>query len=306
MRVYVTGITGFAGQWLRRELAATGHDVIGSPASTDLQIADADGLRDHVEAAAPDAIVHLAAVSFAPDATNDPQRAIDTNVAGTTALFNAVSVLRKQPLVVVVSSSEVYGAPEPRDLPLTERAPLRPRHIYGVTKLAQEAVTLWSAARHGIRAVVVRPFNHTGPGQRASFAVPAFVNRMLALRRGDVPEIRAGNVDVQRDIGDVRDVVRAYRLLLEWLPSQPGAPVRVFNVATGHPVAIRTVIDTVCQLGGVESRIARDPLLVREDDPPVIVGSADALTHETGWTPLIPLRTTLADMVAEADAAGRG
>lgn len=306
MRVYVTGASGFVGRWLARELEEAGHEVAPPPGSPQIEITDADALRVDLERARPDAVVHLAAISFAPDAGADPAGAMAVNVAGTDALMRAIASLDPRPAVLAISSSEVYGTPSPEALPLTELAPLRPRTIYGLTKVGQEAAAVWGALRHGLRLVVARPFNHTGPGQRPVFAVPAFVQRVLAVRNAEADSIRAGNIDVRRDIGDVRDVVRAYRLLLERMESGWPASPTTFNVASGRAVAIGEVIETLCRLVGVEPRIAVDPDLVRPGDPPEIVGDARALTDAVGWRPEVPLATTLADMLEEAQRSEGG
>lgn len=304
MRVYVTGASGFVGRWLARELQGAGHDVAPPSGLTQIEITDTGALRTELERARPDAIVHLAAISFAPDAGADPTRAMTVNVAGTDALLRASASLYPRPALLVVSSSEVYGSPSPGTLPLTELAPLGPRTIYGLTKVGQEAAAVWGALRHGLRLVVARPFNHTGPGQRPVFAVPAFVQRVLAVRNGETESIRAGNIDVRRDIGDVRDVVRAYRLLLERMASGWPASPTTFNIASGRAVAIAEVIETLCRLAGIEPRIAVDHALVRPGDPPEIVGDARALTNAVGWRPEVPLDATLADMLGEAQRGG--
>lgn len=300
MRVYAIGVSGFVGRWLAQELRATGHEMLPAAGSHQIDITDARALLDDMRAARPDAVVHLAAVSYAPDAGADPAAAMQVNVAGTDALFRAIAALDPPPAVLAVSSSEVYGSPTPESLPLTESAPIQPRTIYGLTKVGQEASAVWAALRHELRLVVVRPFNHTGPGQRPVFAVPAFVQRVLALRAGEATSIRAGNIDVRRDIGDVRDVVRAYRLILERTrDGWPASPI-ILNVGTGRSVPIGEIIETLCRLAGVEPTIDVDPELVRPGEPHEIVGDSTALAEAVGWSPRIPLATTLADMLEDA------
>ncbi len=308
MKVLVTGATGFVGHWLTRELAANGHDVIATPASATVDIADAGSVRAFVRAAAPDAVAHLAAVSFSGDARRDPGEAFRVNVGGTAALLDSVRRLPRPPVVLVAGSSEVYGPPRPAEGPLREDAPLLPSTQYGLSKLAQEAVAMELAAAHGFGLVVTRSFNHTGPGQRANFVVPALAARVLDALRGEVASIAIGNADVRRDFTDVRDVVRAYRLLLEasaaaTLPT----PRVVVNVASGRPVSIRSIADTLRRLTGCEAGYAVDPALVRTDDPPEIAGSAAFLFKLTGWHPEIALQQTLADILAEIGGlTGRG
>jgi GDP-4-dehydro-6-deoxy-D-mannose reductase len=297
VRVFVTGAIGFVGGWLQEELVAAGHEVIAAPGPDVLDIADQLGIRDAIRVARPDAVVHLAAMAFAPDAAADAAEAIRVNVGGTLAVVEACRMAAPRPALLVVGSSDVY-VPSPSDAPLTETSPLGPRGVYGLTKLAAEALAISSAGDHGLQVAVARSFNHTGPGQRPVFAVPAFAGRILEARAGGVHEIHAGNVDVARDIGDVRDVVRAYRLLVEALvEGRVRGGRRVYNVASGRAVTMRAIIDRLAALADWPVTIARDPALVRTEDPAVIRGDFGALHELTGWEPRIELDQTLADLL---------
>jgi GDP-4-dehydro-6-deoxy-D-mannose reductase len=303
VRILVTGATGFVGRWLIRELEAAGHEAIAAPASTVLDITDADAVAALVAAVRPDAVAHLAGVSHGPDATRDPDRAFAVNVGGTTTLIAALAATGQRIPLLIAGSSEVYGRPRPEDLPLTEAAPTLTDQPYGRSKLAQERVAVAAADRHGMAVVVTRSFNHTGPGQRAEFVAPALARRVLAARAAGTREIPVGNLDVRRDLGDVRDVARAYRLLLEGLAVGTLGSTRVVNVATGRAVAIRDVLSILCRLAGVEAQAVVDPALVRPDDPPEIVGDASRLRALTGWVPSIDLERTLADLLASIRSA---
>lgn len=303
MRVFVTGATGFVGGWLRRELVAAGHDVVAAPVPSELDITDRAGLIAWFAGEMPDAVVHLAGMAFAPDARSDPAEAFRINVGGTVAIFEALRELGLRPPVLVTGSSDVYGTPRPDDLPLRESAPLDPRQPYAVSKAAQEGVAVEAAVRWGFPVVVTRSFNHTGPGQRPVFVVPAMARRVLAVKRGQATAIPAGNVDVRRDIGDVRDVVRAYRLLLEASAGgRLGSGPVVVNVATGRAETIRWLIEQLGAMAGVACSVRVDPGLVREDDPPEIRGDLSFLAELTGWRPEIRLDRTLRDLLAEAES----
>jgi len=302
MRVYVTGAIGFVGRWLQGELTRNGHTVIPAPGPDELEITDRAGLARWFSGpdGAPDAVIHLAGMAFAPDARTDPAEAFRVNVGGTAALFEALRAMGIRPPVLVVGSSEVYGSPAAADLPLTEDSPIASIHPYALSKIGEEAVAIESATRHGFPVVVARPFNHTGPGQRPVFVVPAMARRVIAVKRGEASCVHAGNIEVRRDLSDVRDVVRAYRLLLEWLAGLSEPSSQVVNVASGESVSIRSMIEEMCRLAGVGTRIEIDEVLVRADDPAEIRGDATLLTQLTGWRPEIPLHQTLADVLAEA------
>ena len=304
MRVLVTGPTGFVGRWLIEELRSHGHTLLLAPPSRELDITDHAAVIDLVTAAAPDAIAHLAAVSFAGDARRDPARAFAVNVGGTAALMEAAGRLPRPPVVLVTGSSEAYAPPRPEDLPLRESAPLLPESPYGLSKLAAEAVALEVAGAHGIHLVVTRSFNHTGPGQRPDFVVPALAGRIADVLAGRAAAIRVGNTDVHRDFLDVRDVVRAYRLLLEAgaTGALPAGPT-IVNVASGRSVSVRWIAETLKSHAGCDADLVEDPDLVRPSDPPEIVGDAGLLRKLTGWSPAIPLERTLGDITD--DALGR-
>lgn len=300
MRVLVTGAGGFVGRWTVAELQHAGHEVIAAPPSRELDIADARAVAALLARVQPEGIVHLAGLSFGPDATRDPAEAVRVNAGGTRALLRSLPEFGPSPVVVVAGSSEVYGVPEPRDLPLTESAPVAPVSDYGRSKLQQEEVALDVARATGIPTVVTRSFNHTGPGQRSDFVAPALGQRILAARASSAHEIRVGNIDVRRDLSDVRDVARAYRKILEGL-SNGSVATGVLNVCSGRSVAIREVIRLLAEIAGFEVTPRIDPALVRAVDAPEIVGDPSRLRDATGWEPMIPLRQTLSDLVEELE-----
>jgi GDP-4-dehydro-6-deoxy-D-mannose reductase len=301
MRVFVTGAIGFVGQWLTKELRASGHVVVAAPGPQALDIADRRSLVSWLsgQAGAPDAVVHLAGMAFAPDAGHDPGEAFRVNVGGTVALFEALREIGIRPPVLVSCSADVYGTPRAEDLPLREDAPLAPNTPYSLSKAGQEGAAAEASARYGFPVVITRSFNHTGPGQRPVFVVPAMANRVMAVKRGQATGIPAGNVDVRRDLTDVRDVVIAYRLLLESAAAGALAePCTIVNVASGRVVSVREIVERLCTMAGVSPAIQIDQSLVRANDPAEIRGDATLIHQLVGWQPTIALDQTLRDLLA--------
>jgi GDP-4-dehydro-6-deoxy-D-mannose reductase len=301
VRVLVTGATGFVGRWLVAELADSGHEVVSAPGSAALDIADSLSVAALVVDARPDTIAHLAGVAFGPEAVRDPAAAERVNVGGTKAVA-AAAAANGVPLLAV-SSSEVYRVGPDTAMPLDESAPLGPRGPYGRTKLDAEraAIAIHEASRTS-GLTIVRPFNHIGPGQRDVFVVPALARRVLDARAHGTAEIPVGNIDVRRDLTDVRDVVHAYRLLLEDLASGSEPETRILNVASGRPVAIGEVIERLAALAGHRVAPRPDAELIRTDDPLVVAGDASRLRSLTGWEPRIALEDSLRDVLVDQAA----
>ena len=194
-------------------------------------------------------------------------------------------------VVVLVSSGEVYGPPA--SLPVDEDAPLRPQNPYAVSKAAADLLGGFSADPHGLRVLRARAFNHAGPGQPPTYAIAAFARQVAAgLEAGEDPvRVVTGNPDAQRDYTDVRDVVRAYRLLAE--RGEPG----LYNVCSGRPASAAELLVALGRATGAEIDHQVDPKLQRAHEVMEVRGSAERLRQATGWEPQIPLEQTLADTV---------
>ena len=296
MRVLVTGGTGFVGRWLVEELRRAGHDPVATPDSRSLNITDPNAVSEFVRACNPDAVAHLAGVAYAGDARRDPETALRINQGGTRTLLESLTSRPRIP-VLVAGSSEVYGRPNAAEIPLSESAELRAEEPYGRSKLAQERTALEASEPLGLRVVVTRSFNMTGPGQREEFVVPALSRRLLDAQRSGATTIPVGNLDVLRDIGDVRDAVGAYRLLLEGLAIDHVESGTVVNVCTGRATSIRRVLEMLAEIVGVAVEPRLDPALLRSNDPPEIVGDSSRLHSLTGWEPRMALEQTLRDLV---------
>lgn len=292
MRALITGGGGFVGHWLAAHLREEGDHVVAI--DREVEITDPAAVSVAVAAAAPDAIYHLAALSHVGQSWEAPLEVLRVNVLGTAAVLEAAVRCATAPRVLVTSSAEVYGTvTDPALLPLDETAPTAPVTPYAASKLAAEAVVSQAFHGRGLPVVTVRPFNHVGPGQSDQFAVAALARRIVEADARGEGAIPVGNLGARRDFTDVRDVVRAYRLLV--LAGEPGA---VYNVCSGTDVAISEIAGILQRLAGRSVELRPDPDLMRPIEVPVLRGDPARLTAATGWAPTIPLERTLADVLS--------
>lgn len=302
-RVLITGATGFVGGYLVAHLAEAHPDwqVTGTTrhaAQADSRLIRCD-LRDAAAVAAliaqgkPEMVVHLAGQSNVPASLKDPETTLANNILGTLHLLDACRVHTPNARLLIVSSSEVYGPTPPEAQPLREDRPLYPANPYAVSKAAQEMLALQYAHSDGLDVVVARPFNHIGPGQTDHFVVSAFARQIVAVERGERRVIAVGNLDAARDFTDVRDVARAYGLLLE-----RGERSGAYNIGRGTAVPIGDVLDTLCRLAHVAITVERDPARLRPSDAPVMMADTTRLRHATGWQPEISLTQSLDETLA--------
>jgi GDP-4-dehydro-6-deoxy-D-mannose reductase len=297
----VTGSRGFVGSWLTRYLAASGYQVTGLARSSDAaagshapgetvlaDIVDAASVQHAVQAAAPDVVFHLAALS--DPASGDVRQYYRVNVEGTVNVLEAARTVDAR--VVVVSSGYVYGR---RRTPATEDAATRPPNHYAASKAAMEHATL-AAARQGLHAVIARPFNHTGPGQSESFLLPSLVRQAVGLAGGSGDaELQLGNLTPVRDFLDVRDVVAAYEIL-----AREGRPGRAYNVCSGHGRTVQELAELVLECAGVQARVVSVGERRRAADTDFLVGSNARIQAETAWRPRISLAETIGAMLQHA------
>jgi GDP-4-dehydro-6-deoxy-D-mannose reductase len=288
MRAFLTGASGFVGSHLTAQLQAAGDEVTCLDEKTDLL--DRQALRAELEAARPDAIYHLAALTHVGRSWEDPSDTMRVNALGTLELLEAARGAGS-PRVLLVSSAEVYGTGDGREL--DEDSPLRPLSPYAASKVSAEFLGLQAFLGHGLPVLRARPFNHVGPGQSDAFVVSALARRVADAERAGGGEVRVGNLEAARDFTDVRDVVRAYRMLMT--DGEPGA---VYNVCSGRPRTIASLLDGLIARSGAPIEAVVDPELVRPVDIPVLSGSAKRLEALTGWHPEIDLERTLDDVLA--------
>lgn len=296
MRALVTGAAGFVGPHLSRALEACGDEVVGLDQSNGPDLLDGDRWVDTFQQHTPDVVFHLAGWSDVSGSWQHPTRTFQINALGTLSVLEAARQA-KVSRVLLISSADVYGPVSPERQPITEIHPPQPRSPYGVSKQAAEALGLQYHRAHGLDVVIVRPFNHLGPGQGPQFAAPAFALQIAAAEAQGGGEIAHGDLSAKRDLTDVRDVVRAYRML-----ALSGEPGEIYNVCSGTAVAMSDLLDMLVAQATVPIRRVLDPARLRPVELPVLQGSHAKLTEATGWEPEIPLASTLADVLADARA----
>ena len=287
-RTLLTGATGFVGPYVGAELDCI---PLGSPdARVDLR--DEAAVRAAVADVKPERVVHLAAQSFVPASFDDPLNTFQVNFIGTYYLLHALKEYGFSGRMLYVGTGDMYGQVEEAELPITERQPLRPRNPYAVSKVAAEALCYQWSQTERFEIVMARPLNHLGPGQSDRFAVSSFAAQLAAMKQGRKPPVlEVGDIDVTRDFVDVRDVARAYRLLLE-----RGANGEVYNVCSGTERTLRTVLEILREFAGLDVDVRVDQARLRRNEHRRIYGSYEKLNRATGWRPEVPIETSLRDL----------
>jgi GDP-4-dehydro-6-deoxy-D-mannose reductase len=305
MKVLITGVAGFVGHFLTDELANAGHEVVGmdlrvescSPRvveSLAVDLTSATSVAAAVKQLQPEACIHLGGIASPPVGQRQPELMLNTNILGTVNLLEAVRQTVPTARVLLASTSYIYGNSETK-IPLTEEAPLSPIGPYALSKAAADMTTLAYAREYGMDTMSARVANHTGPGQSPDFVVPAFARQVKAIQQGDAPAVmRVGNLASERSFMDVRDVVRAYRLLIE-----AGQSGLAYNVAATERVPIQWLLDQLCEAAGVSPTLEVDPALYRPTDYAPLL-SSQRIESATGWKLRIPFQQTLRDLLESA------
>jgi GDP-4-dehydro-6-deoxy-D-mannose reductase len=299
--ILITGGTGFVGQHLIRLLASTATRIVAISSSVvdsvdqgveyrKLDLRKPDAVNALLREIRPEEIYHLAGITAINTSWEHPRRTFDVNVTGTYNLFETAMSLDSPPRILNVSTAQVYA---PSLHPLTEDSPLAPENPYAVTKaMAEFLARPWrQSASRGI--FVARAFNHTGPGQSLNFVLPSLAKQFVDIRAGRCPPtITVGNVEVRRDFTDVRDVVRAYQMLLA-----SGGPAGIYNVCSGVAIRLADIIGGLESLTGVRVSLQVDPARLRSNDVPQVCGNPTKLRLATGWSPRFSLKQILAELL---------
>jgi GDP-4-dehydro-6-deoxy-D-mannose reductase len=294
MRALVTGAAGFVGPVLVDHLTDAGDEVHGVDHAGGPDLLDGPGWIRLLADLRPDAVYHLAGWSDVGASWSDPVRTFRVNAEGTLHVLEAAAAADVA-RVLVISSADVYGSCTPDEMPLTEQRPPNPRSPYGASKVAAEVLARRAWGGAGLETVIARPFNHIGPGQGTQFVAPALARRIAQAEAGGGGTIRHGDLTSRRDLTDVRDVVRAYRALVEH-----GEAGEVYNVCSGRDLAMTEVLDHLVSQARAPVHAEVDPALLRPVDLPVLRGSYTRLHARTGWAPQIDITRTLTDVLDHA------
>lgn len=308
MRALITGINGFVAGHLAEYLLSTGKwEVWGLSRSPQIALPelkdrvrvvqanldDPEGTMRAIVAVQPQVIYHLAGQPFVPESFRDPAATLATNTIGALHIFLTLIEYRMAARVLVVGTNEEYGKLDERDIPVSERTPLRPTSPYGVSKVAQSLLAQQYHFSHGLDVVRVRPFTHIGPRQNERFVTAAFARQIAQIERGlQPPVVQVGNLTARRDFTDVRDMVRAYALAV-----QHGESGAVYNIGSGQAVMIRELLDMLLEESTTNVEIRLNPELMRPIDIPFVTCDASRFCERTGWEPRISIRQTMRDIL---------
>ena len=300
-KALIIGAAGFVGSYLAKELMEHhGMEVHATKLSGseleiegayvhDLDILDREEIVALLYEVRPDYIFHLAAQSSVSVAWKNPGLTIDVNIKGSVNLMDAVRELFYKPRVLLIGSGEEYGHIREGETPIKEENHLRPGNIYAATKVCQNMIANVYAQAYDMNLMMVRAFNHIGPSQSPIFVVSDFCKQVAEIEAGHKePVMYVGNLEAKRDFTDVRDVVRAYALLI-----QKGEAGETYNVGSGHAHAIREILDLIISLSTADIKVETDPNKIRPVDVPIIEADITKLNEVTGWLPEIPLEQTI-------------
>lgn len=300
MRVLIVGIGGFVGQYLKDEFVGQGYEVLGTDIEVDLakkldvpvykaDILDENEITELIKKTSPNIIVNLAAISSVGQSWKNPKQAALVNVIGSLNIIEAARKLENVPKILLVGSSEEYQS---TDQLIDETMPLESNSPYGITKISQEMFAKIYRERYDMQIYNVRSFNHTGIGQSEDFVLPSFCKQVADIEKsGKAGKIKVGNLAAKRDFSDVRDVVRAYRLIVE--SNHYG---KVFNVGSGLAYELNELLKYIISLSNQDITVEVDPERFRPVDTPIVCCNNKYIQEQLGWNPQYSIFETLKKM----------
>lgn len=294
MKVLITGMNGFVGQYLKREFQTYNNEVvgIGLSKSDDIiigNVLDRDRIIQIVTEVKPDTIVHLAGQPRVNYSWDNPSETIQLNTISSLNILDAVIALNRPVRILFIGSSEQYGIVDLKNNYVDEKFPTKPVNPYAISKQAQEDLVLSVAHKRNLDVVLTRSFNHIGPGQRTGMVIPDFASSIVKIEKGlQEPVIQVGNLGVKRDFTDVRDVVRAYRLLIE-----KGCSGEIYNVGNGKSYSIKEMLDFMMNLSNININIEININKFRPVEIPELICNNKKINVTCGWLPLIDIKKTL-------------
>lgn len=302
-KVLIIGVNGFVGAHLSNELLKSGYECYGTDLNISnlnnkniklfkLDILDKTMILDILNDIKPNYIINLAAISSVKLSWSIPQKTFDVNVNGTINILESVKELKLKSRILLIGSSEQYGKID-YSKAVSEKSELNALNPYGISKATQEKVAAMYINTYGLDVMMVRAFNHIGPGQGKGFVVPDFASQLVDIEKGNLePVIRVGNLSAERDFTDVRDVVRAYRVILE-----KGKSGEVYNVGSGNAISIQMVLDKLIKNCNVEVQVEIDSNKLRPVDTPKIECNNTKLKDQTGWRAVYSIDESLKDII---------
>jgi GDP-4-dehydro-6-deoxy-D-mannose reductase len=259
----------------------------------DCELQDGSAVRGVIRAVQPDKIFHLAAQSFVPTSWTAPAATLTNNIVSQVNLFEAVRDANLDPVIHIAGSSEEYGLVYPDEAPIAESNPLRPLSPYAVSKVGQEMLAIQYFRSYGLRCIVTRGFNHTGPRRGQVFATSSFAKQIAEIEAGlREPIIEVGDLESRRDWTDTRDMVRAY-----WLATERGEPGEVYNVGQGTCIAVGDMLDILLSHTTAQITVEQDAARMRPSDVRLLWANLDKFRKATDWKPTIPFDKTMADLL---------
>lgn len=301
MKALVVGGGGFVGPYLVRHLKdELGYEVTVTKTEKEtlamdgavvknLDILDENQISELLNEEKPDYLFHLAAQSSVAYSWKNPTLTVDVNIKGCVNLLEAVKDADEKPRVLLIGSGEEYGHIKKDECPIIEDNVLRPGNIYAATKSCQNMLGKIYSDAYGLDIMMVRAFNHIGPNQTPVFVVADFCKQVADIEKGkQEPVIYVGNLSAKRDFTDVRDVVKAYALLVKG-----GKRGETYNVGRGHAVAIEDILKEIVSMSDKDIEVKVDEKKLRPVDVPIIEPDIEKIKKEVGWEPVIELRQTL-------------